>query len=173
MLSVSVPDSCESLIFYLTNIANKKDAKKWHWAHKLQAFSKSFPSSLSHPAILPSLPRSLAQHGGKYKTNADIISSAKQCYTCLLNTCGFRPRISMPFDSLAKETYDNWNDIGLVYTRNKYGRVSSPPGYGLKDKYDCPTGFEKSPFKGKGCIPHCEYLNRACCRAFGLLNGTQ
>ena len=64
----------------------------------------------------------------------------------------------MPFDSLAKETYENWNDTGLVYTRNKYGRVSSPPGYGLMDKNDCPTGFEKSLFKGKGCIPYCEYL---------------
>ena len=36
MLSVSVQDSCESLIFYLTNLVNKKGAKKGHWANILQ-----------------------------------------------------------------------------------------------------------------------------------------
>lgn len=30
MLSVSVQDSCESLISYLTNLANKKGAKEGH-----------------------------------------------------------------------------------------------------------------------------------------------
>ena len=36
MLSVSVQDSCESLISYLTNLANKKGAKEGHWANILQ-----------------------------------------------------------------------------------------------------------------------------------------
>ena len=54
----------------------------------------------------------------------------------------------MPFDSFARDFFDNWNDVGVVYTRNKYGRVSSPPGYGLKEKNDL-SGFTKSLFKGK------------------------
>lgn len=56
----------------------------------------------------------------------------------------------MPFDSFARDFFDNWNDVGVVYTRNKYGRVSSPPGYGLKEKNDL-SGFTESLFKGAKC----------------------
>ena len=54
----------------------------------------------------------------------------------------------MSFDNFPTDSYENWNDVGLVYTRNKYGRVSSPPGYGLKDKKHC-SDYKNSLFKGK------------------------
>ena len=53
----------------------------------------------------------------------------------------------MALETFSRDAYESWSDVGLVYTRNKYGRVSSPPGYGLKDKND--FSYKNSLFKGK------------------------
>ena len=35
----------------------------------------------------------------------------------------------MSFEEIPREVLENFDDQGLVYTRNKYGRLHSPPGY--------------------------------------------
>ena len=52
----------------------------------------------------------------------------------------------MSFDDFPREAYDSWNEVGLVYTRNKYGRIRSPPGYDLSGNNDC--SFKNTLFKG-------------------------
>lgn len=54
----------------------------------------------------------------------------------------------MSLDNFPRDAYESWDDVGLVYTRNKYGRLSSPPGYGLKNKNDR-SDYRNSLFKGK------------------------
>ena len=53
----------------------------------------------------------------------------------------------MSFENFPRDAYESWNEVGLVYTRNKYGRVSSPPGYGLKEGND--FSYKNSLFRGK------------------------
>ena len=52
----------------------------------------------------------------------------------------------MAFQDVSRDIFDSWNEVGLVYTRNKYGRVSAPLGYGITDKNDC--SYKISLFKG-------------------------
>ena len=52
----------------------------------------------------------------------------------------------MSFEDFSREARESWNEVGLVYTRNKYGRVCSPPGYQLNRKND--FSFKRSLFRG-------------------------
>ena len=52
----------------------------------------------------------------------------------------------MSFEDFPREARESWNEVGLVYTRNKYGRICSPPGYQLNRKND--LSFKKSLFRG-------------------------
>ncbi|CAH3022892.1 unnamed protein product [Porites evermanni] len=55
----------------------------------------------------------------------------------------------MAFQGVSRDIFDSWNEVGLVYTRNKYGRVSAPSGYKITDKNDC--SYKISLFKGASC----------------------
>jgi len=52
----------------------------------------------------------------------------------------------MSFEDFSREACESWNDVGLVYTRNKYGRMSSPPGYALSRKNH--GSFKDNFFRG-------------------------
>ena len=53
----------------------------------------------------------------------------------------------MSFENFPREACESWSDVGLVYTRNKYGRICSPPGYELSRKNDH-CSFKNCLFKG-------------------------
>jgi len=55
----------------------------------------------------------------------------------------------MSFEDFRREACESWNEVGLVYTRNKYGRMRSPPGYTLSRKND--GSFKDSLFRGANC----------------------
>lgn len=55
----------------------------------------------------------------------------------------------MSCEDFPREACESWNEVGLVYTRNKYGRVCSPPGYALRRKND--GSFKNSLFRGANC----------------------
>lgn len=52
----------------------------------------------------------------------------------------------MSFEDFPREARESWNEVGLVYTRNKYGRICSPPGYQLNREND--FSFRESLFRG-------------------------
>lgn len=109
-----------------------------------------------------------AQHGGKIQIAVrDRCRVSLKLFSCFFGRstfnfgfycqvcCGGNPcfRINtacmvdqMSFEDFPREACESWNEVGLVYTRNKYGRVCSPPGYALSGKND--GSFKNSLFRG-------------------------
>ncbi|RMX58743.1 hypothetical protein pdam_00010818 [Pocillopora damicornis] len=55
----------------------------------------------------------------------------------------------MSFEGFARDVFESWSDVGVVYTRNKYGRVVSPPGFSIGCKNS--NSFKNNVPKGANC----------------------
>ena len=40
----------------------------------------------------------------------------------------------MPYEDFSRDFSESFDDSGLVFTRNKYGRLYSPPGYHFEER---------------------------------------
>lgn len=54
----------------------------------------------------------------------------------------------MSFEGFARDVFESWSDVGVVYTRNKYGRVVSPPDFSIGCKNS--NSFKNNVPKGTG-----------------------